>query len=591
MKQMLTQFIQLTKQAFIRHPIEIIWVSLTSLLMFDTNERFEQILDVYQNDLLLLPICLMIINLARKTKLYWPTLLLPVAAIALRHYAQWDKLLVDSRYWTLLICCVIWFLSEGWQRDNTRYVETAARKALNLVWASLIALAFGLAFSSLLLATDMLFNISLSGGITRVWFFTWVWVQSVSYLSLSQRREAFKLHSFGKLLLNWVLSPVLLVYTLVLYAYALQVLVFGEMPKGMVANVAFPYLSMGLVLQALHLLLENTHWRKFYRIFNWLALLPLVMLWYATWLRVDSYGLTEDRVYLIVGVVALTLCYLIQLIPVLKQYRYMALISIVALCVSTFGLNAEEIGRNAQLTRFQQLLVTNNLLTADNKIDRNALASWKKGLSEDQRKQFNSVLYYLSKDSDYAGKISEQYGVKDSLYGLVINNQKTLSEEREFELLSAESTHQYIDTTGYRQLLQSPINLYPGVSNSDYMLSKKDNCKKVGAITVTEGLYEEETMVSCEEAKKDLLITFKNVKDRPAVVWNTDEYIRELFKQKGLDSRTQYSTEKLREAFEGTPYRVQLPDAMIVFSEMGFKYVDGVGYRLKNAYVMNLLFK
>lgn len=98
-------------------------------------------------------------------------------------------------------------------------------------------------------------------------------------------------------------------------------------------------------------------------------------------------------------------------------------------------------------------------------------------------------------------------------------------------------------------------------------------------------------MVSCEEAKKDLLITFKNVKDRPAVVWNTDEYIRELFKQKGLDSRTQYSTEKLREAFEGTPYRVQLPDAMIVFSEMGFKYVDGVGYRLKNAYVMNLLFK
>ncbi len=58
------------------------------------------------------------------------------------------------------------------------------------------------------------------------------------------------------MLLNWILSPALIIYTAIIYAYVIFIAAKGQMPDGVVANVALPYLAFGLAIQAVQLLLK-----------------------------------------------------------------------------------------------------------------------------------------------------------------------------------------------------------------------------------------------------------------------------------------------------------------------------------------------
>jgi len=122
-----------------------------------------------------------------------------------------------------------------------------AHKFLNCAFALLIAVLFGLLGSGLAATIQGLFHVNMNDFYVyeRLWFTSWVWIFPVAYLSLLQREgTSDKLkNDFGEILLNWILSPALLIYTLIIYAYAVSILVQGKMPEGIIANVAFPYIG------------------------------------------------------------------------------------------------------------------------------------------------------------------------------------------------------------------------------------------------------------------------------------------------------------------------------------------------------------
>ncbi|MFQ9122489.1 MAG: hypothetical protein ACLR5N_10155 [Haemophilus parainfluenzae] len=45
------------------------------------------------------------------------------------------------------------------------------------------------------------------------------------------------------ILVNFILVPALMIFTALLYAYVGKIILAGALPKGMVSNIALPYLA------------------------------------------------------------------------------------------------------------------------------------------------------------------------------------------------------------------------------------------------------------------------------------------------------------------------------------------------------------
>ena len=102
---------------------------------------------------------------------------------------------------------------------------------------------------------------------------------------------------------NYILVPLALVYVVILHAYALKIVLTGELPKGMVANLVCLF---GLGGTAIYLIAypwrdTGTRLLRWYlRSWFWFTIVPVVLLAAAVWRRVWDYGLTPDRYGLII---------------------------------------------------------------------------------------------------------------------------------------------------------------------------------------------------------------------------------------------------------------------------------------------------
>jgi len=105
---------------------------------------------------------------------------------------------------------------------------------------------------------------------------------------------------------TWVLSPLTLIYALIILAYALKILLQMELPKGEIAVLTTPFLIIGTLTW---LLLEPPFIQKnmlaqIFRKFWFVLSVPAaMMLSISVGVRVGAYGLTEQRVLLILAVV------------------------------------------------------------------------------------------------------------------------------------------------------------------------------------------------------------------------------------------------------------------------------------------------
>ncbi len=112
-------------------------------------------------------------------------------------------------------------------------------------------------------------------------------------------------------LVKFVLVPLLLVYTAILYAYAVKIGVERTLPKGTLGSMVVGYLLTGAATLMLAYPTRDTGGllvRLFWRYWVWLALMPVLLLFLAIYTRITAYGLTEARyIIVLIGVWALIL--------------------------------------------------------------------------------------------------------------------------------------------------------------------------------------------------------------------------------------------------------------------------------------------
>ena len=161
-----------------------------------------------------------------------------------------------------------------------------------------------------------------------------------------------------RLILNFILSPAVIIYTIILYTYFIKIVFEWDLPKGGVAWMVMGFITAALIGRVAQSILSQRYYDWFYSRFTLIAIPPLIMYWIGSIYRIRLYSFTESRFYLMVAGVLMTLFVLMLFRERTRRYQLMALIFGAAIILFTYipGISAKSIGLSCQKQRLTQLI-------------------------------------------------------------------------------------------------------------------------------------------------------------------------------------------------------------------------------------------
>lgn len=330
-------------------------------------------------------------------------------------------------------------LSSFWEFNKSLF--------LRFITASVYTVVVFLGVFGALLACKELFGLNVNDKIYGTIFF-WcnIFFQSCIFLAGITNKENLYAEKIVypnplKIFAQYILLPIATLYLGILYAYEIKILMAFTLPKGWVSSLILAYAVLGLFcFLLLHPIKDNDEnkWVKStLKYFYWSNIPLLVLLFVSVFVRINQYGITTERYYILglslwltgvtfYGVISKNLN--IKLIPIS--------LAIVHLLMVIGPVNGFMISRISQGNRLKMLLVKNKLF------DGIKIMSNPKPIEKTDAVQIRSIVSYLvksnnimdisplcgidllgietqlKKDSNYNSQ-SHQYQIADSVFSLL----------------------------------------------------------------------------------------------------------------------------------------------------------------------------
>ena len=254
--------------------------------------------------------------------------------------------------------------------DNRPFAAHALHVATQLFFGLLITGILNLAVMAIVASFFYIFGIEEPKHIYEhvIQFIWFVLAPQVCCTMIRQNEdevaEPFKVL---RLILNFILSPAVIIYTVILYTYFIKIVLQWDLPKGGVAWMVMGFITVALIGRVAQSILSQRYYDWFYRYFTLIAIPPLIMYWIGSIYRIRLYSFTESRFYLMVAGVLMTLFVLMLWKKRTRRYQLMALIFGAAIILFTYipGISAKSIGLSCQKQRLTQLI--NDMKLADAK--------------------------------------------------------------------------------------------------------------------------------------------------------------------------------------------------------------------------------
>ena len=156
-----------------------------------------------------------------------------------------------------------------------------------------------------------------------------------------------------QIVVDYILSPALVIYAAILLVYIIRILFRWELPNGGVAYLVLSFLGISLLCYLFRLQLEKRHFEWFYKYLPAISLPPVILLWTGIFRRVGDYGLTEARFYLMVLAALATIFLLMLTKEKSRNFQLMTLILAAAAVLFTYvpGIRAKDFGVRSQRNR------------------------------------------------------------------------------------------------------------------------------------------------------------------------------------------------------------------------------------------------
>lgn len=419
--------------------------------------------------------------------LYLLPLAVMVVACFMPFLIDWPE---ETSYWiAALVGLPLWMCVRHWLTENESFVQRNVQMAWSAVRALLVAGILYLLYAAIAYTIKSLFEIPhkvWDGWYEQTALLLFCGLAPVLFFAMEDRPETIEIRRFWAVLLNWVLTPALLIYTVVLYVYAAKILFTWNLPKGGVAIMVTVFFVIFLLAKMLQILTEPRPFKWFYDHFSLFVLPLLALFWTGVARRLADYGLTESRYYLLLVGALMTACVLVFLFRNRRGYFALAAgsLAVVLLTVLVPSLRGEKIAQRAQIQRVRTMAEQLDRLNDDGTLRLPTPDPADTLRMVEHRKLYQSLNYLdnrndtvllksefgIARKSDYLASLSEKTSKYASAWSEELAREQ-LEEEVVIEeivpsVYLSRKTYGPVDVSGYRQMYGTP-----NPANADEQLS------------------------------------------------------------------------------------------------------------------------
>lgn len=300
------------------------------------------------------------------------------------------------------VCAVLWIPAYKKKAD---FNEVCLIHFKTLFISALYSVVLSAGLAAIMAAIDiLLFRIDYDA-YSYMLTFVWILFAPIYYLSLLPRfisqteNEVKKLQlarsypKFLEILVSYIAIPLVGIYTLVLFAYFIKILITWHWPSGQLGPMVLIYSAAGLVILVLASLLSNRFAVFYYKIFPKVLIPVVVLQLVSVGIRLNAYGVTESRYYVVLfGIFSIIIGVLLSIKPVTRNSMIALLAAALAIVSIIPPVDAFTVSRVSQINRLEKILVSENILS-NGKITATANAS------EQVKIETTNILSYLDSHS------------------------------------------------------------------------------------------------------------------------------------------------------------------------------------------------
>ena len=382
-------------------------------------------------------------------------------------------------YFTLIAALVVGTSFVGKFNYHKDFVVYVAKILRSFIISNIYSFIVFVGISGIIFALNSLFKFNFGSSVyLRVAIFSFILFNVVTFFSdFPKVRDSFTDYKYPKafrILLVYIITPIVIIYTAILLAYFVKILVLWQIPNNLIVNLVIWFASFSIVyLFFLSRVDSITFINKFKIVFPF-TLFPLLgMMFFAIYLRIKEYGMTENR-YIVIAVglwIFLSLIYYIF-------YRENSNISIpiflsVIILITGIGpASATSLSIRSQNARFEKLLRDNKMIAGEEikpniNIESDAKSQIVDIVSYMVRTDRVDKLSYMPKDF----KLSEDSFTKLFGFSNIIESKNYLGYSYTDNLPTDSELGFDIDIEGYKHLIYV-YSLDDVVSSGNYKFEK-----------------------------------------------------------------------------------------------------------------------
>lgn len=277
-----------------------------------------------------------------------------------------------SRYFALVIALCLLFVYLAVPRDKEDFELYVMKLLTNFIVSYFYAAILYLGLAAIIFTINTLFSAGISG---ETYLDIWLVVAGIfapAYFLAgiptgATVYEPDDFPRFLQILLLYIVMPLIGIYTGILYVYFIKILVTRHWPVGMISHLVLWYglICTGVVF-FIYLLREKNAWvRGFLSLLPKLILPLLIMMFVAMGIRIDAYGVTENRYLVLAGGLWVSGCMSYCAVIKRPQTRFMVLSAALAAVLAVSGpWSCYAVAKHSQNARFEDVLTRNKMLSA-----------------------------------------------------------------------------------------------------------------------------------------------------------------------------------------------------------------------------------
>ena len=232
------------------------------------------------------------------------------------------------------------------------------------------------------------------------WFITEVFGVSL-FLSLLKKPddnlENYEFPFIFNLLIKFVIIPLIIIYTGVLYIYMAKVLISMHLPKGLISHLVLWYTAFSVAVMILitPFTQKDKFFENFKKYFPYFSIPLIFASLFAVFQRTYQYGITENRYYVLISIFWLLFCMILYIRKMNITGIFISLITCLVISVYT-PLSAKNVSNFSQSQRLKRMLVKYGALK-DGKISKIT-----QKLNNGEGSQIYTTIQYISDNSTIA---------------------------------------------------------------------------------------------------------------------------------------------------------------------------------------------